>query len=350
MINTGTQDMKKVKEIGQMVKREVNKLYKLLEIEQDGVFKTMLLLKKKKYAALSIHEKRGPDGKVSVILEKETKGLDLVRRDWCALSKEIGHEVLDHILSGKPCDEVVESIHDSISKLNTRVRGNKVELEKYIIRKGLNKSPKDYPDAKSQPHLQVAMALLKQGKPVNTGDHIEYIICTTTRAVHEARVKGEEVAANASSAGSKKKSSSESFASRAFHPDEIHRSQSTASKLEVDIEWYMTQQILPPTQRLCEPIEGTSPAQLAEKLGLDSSKFRNYKVGGDDDDVLNFSFDGDDTERYKDCERVKVTCPHCAFTYSFPGVFCTQASREEIQRDITQETALKSKTRKMVAR
>ena len=189
MINTGTQDMKKVKEIGQMVKREVNKLYKLLEIEQDGVFKTMLLLKKKKYAALSIHEKRGPDGKVSVILEKETKGLDLVRRDWCALSREIGHEVLDHILSGKPCDEVVESIHDSISKLNTRVRGNEVELEKYIIRKGLNKSPKDYPDAKSQPHLQVAMALLKQGKPVNTGDHIEYIICTTTRAVHEARVK-----------------------------------------------------------------------------------------------------------------------------------------------------------------
>ena len=122
-----------------------------------------------------------------MVLEKETKGLDLVRRDWCALSKDIGHEVLDHILSGKPCDEVVEGIHDSISALNTRVRGNEVELEKYIIRKGLNKSPKDYPDAKSQPHLQVAMALLKQGKPVNTGDHIEYIICTTTRAVHEAR-------------------------------------------------------------------------------------------------------------------------------------------------------------------
>ena len=51
-----------------------------------------------------------------------------------------------------------------------------------------------------------------------------------------------------------------------------------------------------PNAALCEPIEGT-PAQLAEKLGLDSSKFRNYKVGGDDDDVLNFSFDGDDTER-----------------------------------------------------
>lgn len=41
------------------VKREVNSLYKELEIEIDGVFKTMLLLKKKKYAALTIEEKNG---------------------------------------------------------------------------------------------------------------------------------------------------------------------------------------------------------------------------------------------------------------------------------------------------
>ena len=41
--------------------KEVNKLYKELELEMDGVFKRMLLLKKKKYAALTVEEK--PDAK-----------------------------------------------------------------------------------------------------------------------------------------------------------------------------------------------------------------------------------------------------------------------------------------------
>jgi len=38
------------------VKAEVNKLYRLLEIDIDGVYKSLLLLKKKKYAALSIQK------------------------------------------------------------------------------------------------------------------------------------------------------------------------------------------------------------------------------------------------------------------------------------------------------
>ena len=32
----------------------MNKLYRLLEIDIDGVYKSLLLLKKKKYAALSV--------------------------------------------------------------------------------------------------------------------------------------------------------------------------------------------------------------------------------------------------------------------------------------------------------
>lgn len=40
--------------MGQGVKKEVNKRYRLLEIEVDGVYKSMLLLKKKKYAAIKV--------------------------------------------------------------------------------------------------------------------------------------------------------------------------------------------------------------------------------------------------------------------------------------------------------
>lgn len=71
------------------VKSEVNKLYKLLEIDIDGVFKSLLLLKKKKYAALMV-ENHG-DGKYTT--KQELKGLDIVRRDWCDLAKECGKSV-----------------------------------------------------------------------------------------------------------------------------------------------------------------------------------------------------------------------------------------------------------------
>lgn len=52
MINSGTTNLKDAIEIGRRLKAEVNVLFKCLEIEIDGVFKSLLLLKKKKYAAL----------------------------------------------------------------------------------------------------------------------------------------------------------------------------------------------------------------------------------------------------------------------------------------------------------
>ena len=39
---------------------------------------------------------------------------------------------------------------------------------------------------------------------------------------------------------------------------------------------YLSQQIVPPVSRLCEPIEGTSMAVLAERMGLDASKFASH--------------------------------------------------------------------------
>ncbi len=49
------------------------------------------MLKKKKYAALKVENFGTADEKIV----KETKGLDMVRRDWCGLSKRVGNFVLD---------------------------------------------------------------------------------------------------------------------------------------------------------------------------------------------------------------------------------------------------------------
>ena len=53
MIHTGTSDVAAARQLGANIKREVNRRYRLLEIELDAVYKTMLLLKKKKYAGES---------------------------------------------------------------------------------------------------------------------------------------------------------------------------------------------------------------------------------------------------------------------------------------------------------
>ena len=70
------------------VKDKVNKLRRLLELDIDGVYKTLLLLKKKKYAGLAVDMAKSVDGKV--VTRRETKGLDIVRRDWSQLAKDIG--------------------------------------------------------------------------------------------------------------------------------------------------------------------------------------------------------------------------------------------------------------------
>ena len=208
------------------------------------------------------------------------------------------------------------------------MRAKEVPLKEYVITKGLNKSPKDYPDAKAQPHLQVALAMIKRGKPVNTGDHIPYVICTISRKDYEAaqaQKANQQPQAAPPPAGGKSKS----YAQFAFHPDEVSRSE---NKLEIDVEWYLTQQIMPPIQRLCEPIAGTSPAQLASCLGLDSSKYNRqgmYEQEEEEEDFVKIT-KIDDAERYKACERVEMTCESCNLSFAFPGPFSRPEDRQKL--------------------
>jgi DNA polymerase alpha subunit A len=63
------------------LKKVVNERYKLLEIDLDGIFARLLLLQKKKYAAIKVED----GGRTST----EVKGLDMKRREYCALSKTV---------------------------------------------------------------------------------------------------------------------------------------------------------------------------------------------------------------------------------------------------------------------
>jgi DNA polymerase alpha subunit A len=154
MIHTGTRNLSEARRMGQLLKKTVNEKYRLLEIEIDGVFEKLLLLKKKKYAAVIMEERA--DG--SVKRRIETKGLDLVRRDWCPLSVDTSNQVLQRILSensetveGLPPnthstgesvqriaptnEEVVEGIHHILNTVASQVTLNQIPLEQYIISK-----------------------------------------------------------------------------------------------------------------------------------------------------------------------------------------------------------------------
>jgi DNA polymerase alpha subunit A len=114
-------------------------------------------------------------------VKKEMKGLDLVRRDWCDLSKEMGQRVLDEIMSGKPRQEVVSGIHNYLTSMGTQIKAGKVALEKFVITKCLSKDPDAYPDKKGLPHVQVALRLRQQNRKVSVGEYIRYVICKVRR-------------------------------------------------------------------------------------------------------------------------------------------------------------------------
>lgn len=75
----------KALEIAAQFKKQVNDRYRLLEIDLDGVFQRLLLLQKKKYAAVKMEEEK----KTSI----EVKGLDMKRREYCVLSKNVSQYV-----------------------------------------------------------------------------------------------------------------------------------------------------------------------------------------------------------------------------------------------------------------
>ncbi|KNE67086.1 DNA polymerase (pol2) [Allomyces macrogynus ATCC 38327] len=291
MIDTSTDDLAQVKALGRQLKDLVNKRYRQLEIEMDGFFERMLLLKKKKYAALKVDENR--DG--SLTRKLETKGLDVVRRDWCGLSHVVSEYVLEQLLM-QPIsrEQAVEAIHQYLATTADRVRAGEVAIDQFVINKGLTKPPREYTD--SQPHVTVALAMEARGQPIHVGDTVPYVICAPVQGTAEAA------------------SGSQSLASRAHHPTDLTRDPA----LKADVEWYLAHQVLPPVIRLCAVIEGTDPARLAHCLGLD---YRQYSLstnesGRDDqganDDVRPLESLLSDEERFAQADPLMLRCPRCA--------------------------------------
>ncbi|KAM0733007.1 DNA polymerase alpha catalytic subunit [Formica fusca] len=235
MINTNILEYDDVFSIGRKIMREVNNRYKKVELDIDGVFRYLLLLQKKKYAAVAMMKL--PNGQIQ--LTQEHKGLDIVRRDWCPLACDTGKKVLDILLCEQASETRLEQVVQILQNVAKGVRERTTPLSAFVITKQLSKNPDAYPDKKQLSHVMVALRLNKAGGRMwKAGDTLPYVICED----------GTDASAT----------------ERAYHIDEVKNNE----KLKVDVNYYLLSQIFPVILRICEPIEGIDDVFLANNLGL----------------------------------------------------------------------------------
>jgi len=225
----------------------------------------------------------------------------VVRRDWCSLASNAGKEILNYILSPLSSDERISKIHEKLENLAEVMNSGKAALTDLAIIKQLTKDPEDYPDKKSLPHVQVALRMNSKsgGKKLRAGDTVSFVICDD----------GSNLAAT----------------QRAYHIDEVRQSSNNMSNgtsdsqidanyiknhLKVDMHYYLAQQLHPVISRLCDPLDGTDSARIAQCLGLDPEQYRRHVYSNDarNDEVVSTK----DEERFRSCEKFEIpTCKEC---------------------------------------
>lgn len=280
MIDTKIVDYNDVIQRGETIKGQINRTFKLLEIDIDGVYRPLLLLKKKNYAGTTI--KKLPDGQFSKSVE--TKGLDTVRRDRAVIAKEAGERVLSMILeSGKEIHQTVEDIHNYLKELGNKVRAEEVPIEKFLISKQLNRNPEEYRDIKGIGHVLVALRYNndpQRAKKMKAGDTVEFVICLD--------------------------GSSESANQRAYRIEEMK-----TNNHKLDHDYYLCQQIHPVMTRICDKLPITNAYVLAEMLGIEKSSLLHIKKEESTDTSKRDKLLSKGDARFNSCQPLKILCPNC---------------------------------------
>ncbi len=146
-------------------------------------------------------------------------------------------------------------------------------------------------------------------KAMGIRDHIPYVITAPTNEDGQQQQQQRAMAKE------------ESVSERARHHNKINCSKGV---LRQDMRRYLVNHILPPISCLCKPIEGTSPGIVAEKLGLDSSKYSSAAPANvDEEDTVNFmpTLCLPNKEQFRRVKKLSLTCRSCGWEVDFSGIF-----------------------------
>ncbi len=210
-VKTKIKDLEEAQKLGERISEFItSRLPGTISLEFEKIFKTFLIISKKRYAGWKF-ERSGDGWKDGI----EMKGIETVRRDWCPITTETLEKVLHIILKDRNISEAARYVKGVIQSLTS---GN-IPLEKLTIVKGITKTPEAYDGI--QPHVELVKKLRERdpSKAPMVGDRIGYVI-----------IKGNEL-----------------ISKRAEDPEFVRE-----KGLEIDIDYYIENQILPPVERIFE--------------------------------------------------------------------------------------------------
>jgi len=180
-----------------------------LEIKPDKVYVRIFFTEaKKRYAGLL------PDGQLDIV------GLEVIRGDWAVVAKKVQGKVLETILKEQSPKKAAQFVQQFIYELRQR----RVPYRDLIIWKTLTKPVEEY-EVKAS-HVEAAKMLMAKGWKLAVGDKIGYVAVAGTGRLYE-RVKPYMF----------------------------------ASYDEVDIEYYVSKQVVPAAARILESF-GIAEEQL----------------------------------------------------------------------------------------
>lgn len=237
--------LKKGKEIQKRINSRSKS--KILEIGIDNVYKKLLLNNKKRYAGLCVINSeeifKKEETEINPVYKIEIKGMDVIRREWCELSQDIGRKLLDLILSED--DDFKEKIYQILEEVSSNLSSietvNSIPLEKLTMHQKVNKELRLY-TGNTIAFVNVARRLQEKDKLKESqlvGKVIPYVICQGT-------------------------SHSSPVYERAFHPREFIESQSKEEPLRIDGEWYLQSQIAKPVMRILSNVKQISKKKLVK--------------------------------------------------------------------------------------
>jgi len=219
-LKTDVKDLDESRELGAEISKFISERLYGLDLKFEKTYKTFLILAKKRYAGWAFEKDQGEwVGRIDM------KGIETVRRDWCDLCTETLEVVLNTILKERDIKKASKHVRDVINDL----ANGKVELEKLAVRKGVSKALDKYDGI--QPHVELAKKILKRDKTRTVvGQRLEYVI-----------IKGNQL-----------------LSKRAEEPSYVRE-----KRLEIDSQYYIYNQMLPPLERIFEAC-GITSSELIE--------------------------------------------------------------------------------------
>lgn len=171
-------------EAGKVINVELNKdvTYKgIIDLEFEKVYDPYLLFSKKRYCGL-MYEHLDKEPTIDI------KGLQVVRRDNCPLTKEVCNGIINALLLDKDVNKAKQIVWDIAEQLIS----NQVDVSKLVLSKSLSKTYK----SDNLPHKVVAEKMGKRdpGNAPQSGDRIPYVFVKTSNPKDKQFEKAEDPA------------------------------------------------------------------------------------------------------------------------------------------------------------